>query len=59
MLIVGVLFTLLTQIFFYAHPGTYYVVQYPSGNQKAVITSGVKFRWFGQVIPMKQAQTDI
>ena len=57
MLVAGVALMLLNQVFFYAHPGVYYVVQYPSGNQKAINSSGIKPRLFGQVIPMKQVLT--
>jgi regulator of protease activity HflC (stomatin/prohibitin superfamily) len=57
LLILGLMLTVLTQVFFYAHPGHYYVVQYPSGNQKAIVSSGVKPRLFGQVIDMKQVLT--
>ncbi len=57
MLLVGIFLMLMTEIFFYAHPGFYYVVQYPSGNQKPIVSSGIKPRWFGQVIPVKQVLT--
>lgn len=53
----GILFLLVGQVLFYAHPGHFYVVQYISGTQKVVTGSGPKFRWFGQVIDFKQVLT--
>lgn len=55
---VGLSLFLIPEIVFYAHPGFHYVVQYAvSGKQVPIVTSGVHFRWFGQVIELKQVLT--
>lgn len=44
-------------LIFYASPGMSYLVQYPWGTQKAVLTPGFHTRWYGEVIPFKKFLT--
>ncbi len=53
----GILLFSVQFTFFYAAPGISYLVQYPWGTQKAVLTPGFKPRWFGEAIPFKKFLT--
>ncbi|SNR14026.1 SPFH domain-containing protein [Tenacibaculum jejuense] len=52
-IIVGVLLSITSGIFFYAEPGTAYAVQYPWGGQKAVFQQGLKTKMWGRLIPIQ------
>lgn len=57
MLVGGIFLATLNSIFFYAEPGMSYLVQYPWGLQKGVLTPGFHGRIFGEVIPFKKFLT--
>lgn len=56
-LVFGLLLASLNSVFFYAEPGMSYLVQYPWGLQKGVLTPGFHSRIFGEVIPFKKFLT--
>ena len=51
--VLGVLMSVITGMFFYAEPGTAYAVQYPWGGQKAVFQQGIKTKMWGRLIPIQ------
>jgi regulator of protease activity HflC (stomatin/prohibitin superfamily) len=53
----GMLGLTLPGAFFYAEPGMSYLVQYPWGTQKSVLTPGFHTRFFGEAIPFKKYLT--
>jgi len=55
--ILGIMLTMIQGFFFYAEPGYSYLVQYPNGTQKAVLTPGYHVSWLGEVIPFKKYVT--
>ncbi|MBV7329626.1 hypothetical protein KFU94_15550 [Chloroflexi bacterium TSY] len=57
LIIGGVILMSIQSAVFYAEPGFSYLVQYPSGTQKAVLTPGFHTRWYGEVIPFKKYLT--
>ena len=52
-IIVGIILSIFTGIFFYAEPGTAYAVQYPWGGQKAVFRQGIHTKMWGRLIPIQ------
>ena len=50
---IGIIFSIITGMFFYAEPGTAYAVQYPWGGQKAVFQQGIKTKMWGRLIPIQ------
>ncbi|CAL2102042.1 SPFH domain / Band 7 family protein [Tenacibaculum sp. 190130A14a] len=52
-IIIGVVMSIITGMFFYAEPGTAYAVQYPWGGQKAVFQQGIKTKMWGRLIPIQ------
>lgn len=50
---IGIVFSIITGMFFYAEPGTAYAVQYPWGGQKAVFQQGIKTKMWGRLIPIQ------
>ena len=52
-IIVGIVLSIFTGIFFYAEPGTAYAVQYPWGGQKAVFRQGIHTKMWGRLIPIQ------
>lgn len=57
MIVMGIFLASIQNIVFYAEPGYSYLVQYPSGTQKAILTPGFHMRWFGETIPFKKSLT--
>lgn len=53
----GITLICFNSIFFYSEPGMSYLVQYPTGTQKAVLQPGYSTRWFGDVVPFKKFVT--
>lgn len=53
LIIVGILTSVITGLFFYAEPGTAYAVQYPWGGQKGVFRQGVNTKMWGRLIPIQ------
>ncbi|CAL2086255.1 hypothetical protein [Tenacibaculum sp. 190524A02b] len=51
--IIGIIFSIITGMFFYAEPGTAYAVQYPWGSQKAVFRQGINTKMWGRLIPIQ------
>lgn len=51
-MVAGVFTLMLNGVFFWAEAGTAYAVQYPWGGDKMVTTQGIKFKWWGRVIPL-------
>lgn len=52
-ILIGVIISILTGMFFYAEPGTAYAVQYPWGGQKAVFRQGINTKMWGRLIPIQ------
>jgi len=50
----GVVLVLLPWMFFWAEPGYQYFVVYPTGNKSAVMSEGIKWRGFAQIIPWQK-----
>jgi regulator of protease activity HflC (stomatin/prohibitin superfamily) len=54
---VGIGLLVLTGCLYYASAGHCYMVQYYSGTQRATCDPGFHFKWWGQLIEMKQVMT--
>lgn len=52
-LVVGLVLSVISGMFFYAEPGTAYAVQYPLGGQKAVFSQGINTKMWGRLIPIQ------
>lgn len=52
--VLGALLVILPYLFFWAEPGYHYFVVYPTGNKSAVMTEGIKWRGFAQIIPWQK-----
>lgn len=50
----GVLLVMLPFLFFWAEPGYQYFVVYPTGAKSAVMSEGIKWRGFAQIIPWQK-----
>lgn len=50
---IGFVLSVISGFFFYAEPGTAYAVQYPWGNQKAVVKQGINTKMWGRLIPIQ------
>lgn len=50
----GVLLITLPYMFFWAEPGYQYLVVYPTGSKSAIMTEGIKWRGFAQIIPWQK-----
>lgn len=50
----GLILFIVPGIFFMAEPGKFYAVQYPWGDQKAVMTQGISTKFWGKLIPIQQ-----
>lgn len=57
LLVSGIVLASVDGILFYAEPGMSYLVQYPWGAQKAVLTPGFHTRWGGEKIDFKKYLT--
>lgn len=53
LVVIGIITSILTGMFFYAEPGTAYAVQYPWGGQKAVFRQGINTKMWGRLIPIQ------
>ncbi|MFD2565154.1 SPFH domain-containing protein [Aquimarina rubra] len=53
MIIIGLVMSVISGMFFYAEPGTAYAVQYPWGSQKAVVHQGIHTKMWGRLIPIQ------
>ena len=53
MIMLGLVLSVISGVFFYAEPGTAYAVQYPWGNQKAVFNQGINTKMWGRLIPIQ------
>lgn len=51
--VVGLILSVISGMFFYAEPGTAYAVQYPLGGQKAVFSQGINTKMWGRLIPIQ------
>ena len=51
--LLGIVMSVITGMFFYAEPGTAYAVQYPWGSQKAVFKQGINTKMWGRLIPIQ------
>ncbi|WP_438425094.1 hypothetical protein [Aquimarina macrocephali] len=49
----GFVLSVISNMFFYAEPGTAYAVQYPWGSQKAVVHQGINTKMWGRLIPIQ------
>ncbi|WP_074408933.1 MULTISPECIES: SPFH domain-containing protein [Aquimarina] len=49
----GFVLSVISNMFFYAEPGTAYAVQYPWGSQKAVVNQGINTKMWGRLIPIQ------
>lgn len=54
MTLLGIMFIMLPYMFFWAEPGYQYLVVYPTGNKSAVMSEGIKWRGFAQIIPWQK-----
>ncbi|MEQ6122988.1 hypothetical protein AAON49_02155 [Pseudotenacibaculum sp. MALMAid0570] len=52
LILLGIVFSFITGMFFYADAGTAYAVQYLSGGDKMITTQGIKLKYWGRVIPL-------
>lgn len=52
-IVIGIVMSIFTGMFFYAEPGTAYAVQYPWGGQKAVFKQGINTKMWGRLIPIQ------
>ena len=50
----GIVLVILPYLFFWAEPGYQYFVVYPTGSKSAVMTEGIKWRGFAQIIPWQK-----
>lgn len=51
---VGLFFTILPYLFFWAEPGYQYFLVYPTGQPGVVMNQGIKFRGFAKVVPWQK-----
>ena len=54
MLVVSALLITTPYLIFWAEPGYQYLVVYPTGKKSAVMTEGIKWRGFAQIIPWQK-----
>ena len=52
-IVIGLILSIISGMFFYAEPGTAYAVQYPWGTQKAVFRQGINTKMWGRLIPIQ------
>ncbi len=52
--LLGVVFVMLPYLFFWAEPGYQYFVVSPTGSKGAIMTEGIKWRGFAQIIPWQK-----
>lgn len=52
--LIGLLFTTLPYMFFWAEPGYQYFLVYPTGNTDVVISQGIKWRGFAKITPWQK-----
>ena len=50
----GIMLILIPYLFFWAQPGYQYFVVYPTGSKSAIMTEGIKWRGFAQIIPWQK-----
>ncbi|WP_235835806.1 hypothetical protein [Cognatitamlana onchidii] len=50
--LLGLVMSVLTGMFFYADAGTAYAVQFITGGDKMITTQGIKLKWWGRIIPL-------
>jgi len=50
--ILGIVVSVITEMFFYADAGTAYAVQFISGGDKMITTQGIKLKYWARVIPL-------
>ncbi len=50
----GFLLVMMQYLFFWAEPGYQYFVVYPTGTKSAVMSEGIKWRGFAQIIPWQK-----
>jgi hypothetical protein len=50
----GISLIIVPYLFFWAEPGYQYLVIYPTGHKTAVMTEGIKWRGFAQIIPWQK-----
>ncbi|OEJ99850.1 SPFH domain-containing protein [Roseivirga misakiensis] len=54
MVIAGLTFVTLPNLFFWAEPGYQYFLVYPNGKKSAIMTEGIKFRGFAKITPWQK-----
>lgn len=52
-ILIGLMLSVISGMFFYAEPGTAYAVQYPWGGQKAIFKQGIHTKMWGRLIPIQ------
>ena len=51
---IGVVLVFIPYLFFWAEPGYQYLLVYPTGNKSAIMTEGITWRGFAQIIPWQK-----